>query len=177
MGNINIIYNTGSITTSFDQNTRLTKCAWTIQNDHLKKLKDLSNGSHIESDRFQTSENDMNATWYLRCYPNGYNNKYAGRCQIFVYLSSLSNTYNSIRIYYYINYVDNNASVEGVKTFAKVGDGTTIHYFPLLSELQYTNQIVFSIGIKILKTINNKKTINYELPLCSIKQPYQIKWH
>eukprot|EP01084_Bolivina_argentea_P099065 178083_1 len=102
-----------TITASFDHNTKITKYRWTIRKNQMSQLKVLPDGSHIESDLFQTNENGfLNATWYLRCYPNGYSNQYAGRCQIFLYLSSLSNTYRSIRVYYYISYMNNSASVE-----------------------------------------------------------------
>eukprot|EP01084_Bolivina_argentea_P085184 153955_1 len=168
-----------TLAASFDQNTKITKCRWRIPKDHIDKLKDLSNKSHIESDHFETNKNDMKATWYLRCYPKGYNNTYVGRCQIFLYLSSLSNAYKNIRVYYYIKYINNNASVEDSKTFSKVGDESSILPFPLLSDLQYTNPMVFEIGIRVLKIIDKNNNIIYglSLPLSSIKPTTKIKWH
>ncbi len=122
----------------------------------------------------------MNAKWYLRCYPNGYNKKWNGKCQMFLYLSSMPNTYKSIRIYYYMKYRKHNALFENAKTFAKSGDESLGWcYSPLLSELEYSNEIIFEIEIRILKIINKNNSIIYglSLPLNLINQKQQIKWN
>eukprot|EP01084_Bolivina_argentea_P066635 121484_1 len=107
----------GFVGTSFDPNTRITKCAWIFRQGDLKKLKNIANGNYVESNYFETKEDCMNAKWYLRCYAKGYNKKFNGHCQMYLYLSSLPNTYKSINIYYYMKYMKHNASLEVGKTF------------------------------------------------------------
>eukprot|EP01084_Bolivina_argentea_P298882 515125_1 len=98
----------GVIRTSFNPNTKVTKCTWTFKQGDLKRLNNIANGDHIQSDYFETKEDHMNAKWYLTCYPKGYNEKFIGCCQMFLYLSSIPNTYKSIKIYYYMKYMKHN---------------------------------------------------------------------
>eukprot|EP01084_Bolivina_argentea_P066634 121479_1 len=106
-----------AVTTSFNPNTKITTCRWTFKQGDVNKLKNAANGNYIQSNDFETKEDCMNAKWYLRCYPKGYNKTYNGHCQMFLYLSSIPNTYKSIRIYYYMKYMKHNASLEVGKTF------------------------------------------------------------
>eukprot|EP01084_Bolivina_argentea_P305510 527786_1 len=96
----------GSISTTFNPNTKTTKCTWILNQDDLMNIE---NKQYVKSDDFETNEDYINAQWRLRCYANGWNSKYKGQCQMVLYLSSLSNAYESIRIYYYMKYMKHNA--------------------------------------------------------------------
>eukprot|EP01084_Bolivina_argentea_P072563 131756_1 len=82
-----------AIVTSFNPNTKITKCTWTFKQCDLKKFNNIANGDYIQCDYFETEEDYMKAKWYLKCYPKGYNKKFNGHCQMYLYLSSIPNTY------------------------------------------------------------------------------------
>eukprot|EP01084_Bolivina_argentea_P305511 527787_1 len=111
----------GSISTTFNPNTKTTKCTWILNQDDLMNIE---NKQYVKSDDFETNEDYINATWYLHCYPKGFDMKHSGQCQMFLYLSSLPNIYKSITIYYYMRYMKHNASWAYPCTFTKSGDGT-----------------------------------------------------
>eukprot|EP01084_Bolivina_argentea_P038888 71893_1 len=107
MGNESSAVSNGCIMTSFDVKTKMTKCTWTFEQNLLKPLNNIVNGQYIQSDYFETKEDWR---WYVRCYPKGYSNKYNGHCQMFLYLSSIPNTYKSIKIYYHMKYIKYNST-------------------------------------------------------------------